>query len=256
LTMKGDDGMIRRVLLVCTGNTCRSPMAEMMLRDLAGRRRMLLEVRSAGVAALDGQPFSENTVEVLRRRNVPIPPGAAASSLTGDAASWADLILTMTMRHKQMLLTLFPETAGKTYTLKEYALMAETSGDAAEIAALTGELDIADPFGGPLDLYELVAEEIGGLLERVLDRLVSDGLAEAAPEDAGTVSGNTGAAPEDAGTTPEKHGTALDAADPASGEGARESAGAGVTSGAVEAASLETEAGPDEDEGNSAKESP
>jgi len=246
--MKGDDGMIRRILLVCTGNTCRSPMAEMMLRDLAGRRRILLEVRSAGVAALDGQPFSENTVEVLRRRDVPIPPGAAASSLTGDAASWADLILTMTMRHKQMLLTLFPETAGKTYTLKEYALTAETSGDAAVIAALTGELDIADPFGGPLDLYERVAGEIGGLLERVLDRLVSDGLAETAPEEAGTVSGKNG-------TTVEKHGTRNDATGPVSGEGEPGSAGADVTSGAGGEASMETASAPGEDEANPGKKS-
>jgi len=266
--------MIRRILLVCTGNTCRSPMAEMMLRDMAGRRRLFLEVRSAGVAALDGQPFSENTVEVLRRRNIPIPPGAAASSLTGDAASWADLILTMTMRHKQMLLTLFPEMAGKTYTLKEYALKAETSGDAADIAALTGELDIADPFGGPLDLYERVAEEIGGLLERVLERLVSGGLAEAAPGDAGSASEENGTTHEATGPASAENGAAPDGFMPeetgtssgkpestpvtagtASGEGETGSAGAGMTSGAGGAASMDTAAGPGEDEANSAKES-
>ena len=229
MTVKGDDGMIRRILLVCTGNTCRSPMAEMLLRDMAARRRILLEVRSAGVAALDGQPFSENTVEVLRRRNVPVPPGAAASSLTGDAVSWADLILTMTMRHKQMLLTLFPETAGKTHTLKEYALAAETCG--ADIAALTGGLDIADPFGGPLDLYERVAEEIGGLLERVLDRLVSGGLAEAAPGDAETASENDGAVTKDAGKAPGSGGAVTKDAGKASGNGGTVPQDPGTTSG-------------------------
>jgi protein-tyrosine phosphatase len=220
--------MIRCILLVCTGNTCRSPMAEMMLRDMAGRRGLHLEVRSAGVAALDGQPMSEHAAEALRKRNVPIPPGAASSSLKADAASWADLILTMTVRHKQMLLTLFPETAGKTFTLKEYALGTEASGGAADFAALYGEFDIADPFGGPLALYEKVAEEIGGLLERVLDRLVSSGKAEAASAEAVPASGGDGTAAGGDGAGDGAAGSASGGVGPASGKAAPGEAEAAV----------------------------
>jgi len=232
--------MIRRILLVCTGNTCRSPMAEMMLRDMAERRRLHLEVRSAGVAALDGQPMSEHAAEALRRRNVPIPPGAASSSLSADAASWADLILTMTVRHKQMLLTLVPQTSGKTFTLKEYALGTEASGEADNFAALYGEFDIADPFGGPLALYEKVAEEIGGLLERLLDRLVSSGQAGAVSAEAVPASGEDGAG---------KTGTAAGGDGAADGAAGSVSGGAGPASG--EFGSVPEEAGTEAGESGS-----
>ncbi len=178
--------MIRRILLVCTGNTCRSPMAEAMLREMARQRQVELEVRSAGVAALDGQPISAHAAEALRKRNVPLPAGGA-SSLKEDGAGWADLILTMTVRHKQALLSRFPDAAGKTYTLKEYAYLHTAAGGSGSgtgegegaDAANPPDLDIADPFGGSLELYEQSADEISRALERVLDRLVASG--EVAP---------------------------------------------------------------------------
>lgn len=187
-----------RILIVCTGNTCRSPMAEAMLRRMAEERGLDVEVRSAGVSTADGLPISSYAAVALQRRNVPLPGGS--TSLSGREAAWADLILTMTAGHKRAVVERFPETADKIYTLKEFAL----SGDAAmddleeaerlyaewqtkralgqtaadevlerlrELQSRLPDFDIADPYGGPPELYERSADEIAAALAAALDKL-------------------------------------------------------------------------------------
>lgn len=187
-----------RILIVCTGNTCRSPMAEAMLRKLAGDNGLPVEVRSAGVSAMNGLPISRHAAETLRKRGVPLP--GASSSLTSAEAEWADWILTMTSGHKQAVIERFPAAAGKTYTLKEFSLNGDPAmDDIAEIDRLYAEwqlkrslgqklseadlerlrelqlklpdFDIADPYGGPPELYERCADEIFEALGRALGRL-------------------------------------------------------------------------------------
>ncbi|WP_027094330.1 low molecular weight protein arginine phosphatase [Cohnella thermotolerans] len=187
-----------KVLIVCTGNTCRSPMAEAMLRKMAEQRKLDVEVRSAGVSTVDGLPISSHAAEALRRRSLPLPEGS--TSLTGEGAAWADLILTMTSGHKRAVIERFPEAAGKTFTLKEYALSGEAVMDDVaeaeriyaewqvrqalgeslpeedrkrllELQAKLPDFDVADPFGGPLEVYERCAEEIAEALAKALDKL-------------------------------------------------------------------------------------
>jgi protein-tyrosine-phosphatase len=192
---------MRHILLVCTGNTCRSPMAEAMLVDLARKAGKPLEVRSAGVAAMDGYPISPHAAETLRRRNLPVP--GPSRTLSGKEIIWADVILTMTGSHKQVIVQRHPEAAGKTFTLKELALQGEAEmeavteaerlysewqlrqsmgqtlddGDRDKLYELQRELpdfDISDPFGGPLAVYESCAEEIAAALRMVVDKLDED----------------------------------------------------------------------------------
>lgn len=192
---------MKNILFVCTGNTCRSPMAEGMLRKLAKGRGIPIEVRSAGVAAVEGMPISRHAESVLRDQQ--IGDGLTSKPLSTDLVEWADLILTLTLSHKQYAIRQFPYAADKVHTLKEYVEndeqvlldMQEQDSLLASMEimrSLGGELqekdkvrlielrqripsfDISDPFGGSLEDYEATAAEIRSALFRLLDKLENE----------------------------------------------------------------------------------
>ncbi|MBA9085700.1 protein-tyrosine phosphatase [Fontibacillus solani] len=187
-----------RILFVCTGNTCRSPMAEGMLRKLARERGLRVEVRSAGVAALEGTSMSLFAEAVLKDQG--IKDNITSTPLGGELVSWADLILTLTESHKRQVIYSFPQTADKVYSLKEYVednesvladqeelqqLIADVELDRAlgnpqneakirrinEIARRLPIYDISDPFGGSREIYDRTATEIREALGKLLDKL-------------------------------------------------------------------------------------
>lgn len=189
---------MKHILFVCTGNTCRSPMAEALLRKLAKERSVPLEVRSAGVAALEGTPISRHAEAVLRDHE--IDEHLTAKPLRADTVDWADLILTLTQGHKQHVIRSFPLAADKIFTLKEYTeddenvikdlqeldslyanwemkralgqqLEDEERERLIEIQQRIPSFDISDPFGGSRDDYDVTAAEIRAAIERLLDKL-------------------------------------------------------------------------------------
>ncbi|SFI66843.1 arsenate reductase/protein-tyrosine-phosphatase family protein [Thermoflavimicrobium dichotomicum] len=110
---------MKRVLFVCTGNTCRSPMAEALLRKIADEENFPVEVQSAGVAAVNGSLASPQAIEVLKEKG--IEHDHRSQEINEELIAWADYVLTMTSSHKQTLIQLFPQYVDKIYTLREYA---------------------------------------------------------------------------------------------------------------------------------------
>ncbi|NNV06386.1 MULTISPECIES: low molecular weight protein arginine phosphatase [unclassified Geobacillus] len=144
--------MSYRILFVCTGNTCRSPMAAALL---ANKRLPGVEVKSAGVFAAEGSEASDQAKMALREKG--IEAEHRSSLLKKEHIDWATHVLTMTSGHKEMIIQRFPEAKDKTFTLKQFA--AGTDGD------------IADPFGGPLEAYRAARDELEALIDRLAEKL-------------------------------------------------------------------------------------
>ena len=131
------------IIFVCTGNTCRSPMAEALFKaNLTEDERSKIEVKSYGLAAFGGDSASQNAIEVMNERNIDISTHRS-TPLSQFAVDNADLIVTMTDSHTNALLSIGVPN-DKIITL-----------------------DISDPFGGSLDDYRHCADEIETKLEGV-----------------------------------------------------------------------------------------
>ncbi|MBO8172023.1 MAG: low molecular weight protein arginine phosphatase [Bacillaceae bacterium] len=106
------------ILFVCTGNTCRSPMAEHLFRSIMEKEGLPVRVQSAGVSAIAGMPAAHNAEKVLKEKGIEMKH--TSQPLTDKLIRWADLILTMTSSHRQMVVQQFPQSVEKVFVLKEY----------------------------------------------------------------------------------------------------------------------------------------
>jgi len=131
---------MKTILFLCTGNVCRSPMAEGLFRH-AIKGRGEFRVLSAGLGALDGQPPTQHSVQAMREIGIDIAH-QRSRALTADMVSAADYIFGMTHSHVDTVALLYPQVAEKTFLLREF-------DDSLE----PYEKDIADPIGSPYDIY-------------------------------------------------------------------------------------------------------
>jgi len=146
---------VKNVLFVCTGNICRSPIAEGLFRRLTGNRKDI-EVASAGVHAVRGQPPSLYAVEVCAAEGTDIS-GLRSQPLTGTLVDQATHIFAMTGVHLETIQTLFPQSAEKTFLLREF-----------EEPGTTVWRDLPDPIGLGREVYEDCARTIKNALPSVL----------------------------------------------------------------------------------------
>jgi RpiB/LacA/LacB family sugar-phosphate isomerase len=147
---------MKTILIVCTGNVCRSPMAEALLQHMT-RDKADLRVMSAGLGALDGMPASDYAVEAVSEKGLDLTRFRSAM-LRAEMVQRADFIFTMTRQQQETLQTLYPQAAEKTFILREF-----------EDVAPGLSKDIQDPIGMPLAAYRRTRDQIEKALDKVIE---------------------------------------------------------------------------------------
>lgn len=146
--------MIPRVLFVCTGNVCRSPMAEGFLRRMAEEAGAGIEVGSAGLGAMEGMAPSRHSVVAMDEEEIDIS-SQRSRMLTPEMVESYTHIFGLGSGHVEAIRSYFPEAAEKTFVLREFV----SNGL---------DLEVPDPIGGDLDEYRLTRNLLKEAMPTVL----------------------------------------------------------------------------------------
>lgn len=151
---------MKKVLFVCSGNTCRSPMAEAIFKKLLNNENNSeYTATSAGLFTSEGLPASEHAIKAMLKMGIDLS-GHSSQAITQSLMAEADLILTMTKDHLSYLIKLYPEKRDRIFTIGEFVGYPDW--------------EITDPYGMNQQTYQKSSREIKEILNLVIKILMND----------------------------------------------------------------------------------
>lgn len=148
-----------RIIFICTGNTCRSPMAEGILKDFAMKADLDITVQSAGIHATSNNVAAKFAIEAMKDIGIDIN-NHKSDQVNSELLDKTDLVLTMSNSHKKQIISQYPIMKDKVFLLNEFAFGVNK--------------DIEDPFGAPLRYYEKARDEIYKAIEEIVGKIVNN----------------------------------------------------------------------------------
>lgn len=149
---------MKRIMFICTGNICRSAMADGLMKKLAKDNNKEIEVYSCGIFAEDGDMPTFNAMEAIKEYDVDLKLHRA-TNIRNSKIEDMDIILCATVSHKNNVINMYPNLKDKIFTIKEYADYDKN------------DLDIPDPWGYDIETYRFCASTISKCLNKIIDKI-------------------------------------------------------------------------------------